>query len=117
MIDDARPVYLENKPVDPVALAKEVDLKPKPPKYYATMARVVDNALKEWDEWRVEEDAREAAEAERQAEAALARAQAGSGTVEEDGVATVSGQRELRGEKTPDGNIAAFPASPGGNAF
>ena len=103
--------------MDPVALAKEVDLKPKPPNYYGTMVGVVKKALKDWDEWRGEEEAREAAEAERQAEAALARAQAGSGTVEEDGTVVLGGGRELREEKTPGRNIAAIPASPIANSF
>ena len=103
---------LHDTHVDPAALAKEVDLKPKPANYYGTMVGVVKKALKEWDEWRAEEDAREAAEAERQAEAAAARARAGAGTVEEEGLVVISGRHELKDEKTPGGNIASIPASP-----
>ena len=117
MIDDGRPADLENKPVDPAALAKEVDVKPKPPNYYGTMVGVVKKALKEWDEWRIEEEEREAAEAERQAEAAHARGQAGAGTVEEDGTGTVSGQQEIGDGKALPGKIHAFPASPSSNVF
>ena len=44
MHDDGRPALLENKKT-PKELAKEVDLKPKPPNYYKTMVGVVKNAL------------------------------------------------------------------------